>query len=225
LFHFCARTGKLIQRSKPGIVEKEIIPVTNPDLQSLSYKPMIETFLKDPYAFINTNPIPSAAPTLKVPRPTYPLPSVHDLDKLLSIPALHKPFTSSSAYSSQGSRPCAPTTTNITSSPESNSFLVLPDTKPCDQVETITASLPTLNLFTSPTEDGSSSFPATTVPLNNTHSDSDTESASSELDHPPQYANYYNDRPYNYKGPIPSGFIKRTPLDGCLICCLWIPAY
>jgi len=60
LFHFCARTGKLIQRSKPAIVEKEIIPVTDPDLQSLSYQPMIETFLKDPYAFINTNPVLSA---------------------------------------------------------------------------------------------------------------------------------------------------------------------
>jgi len=97
LFHFCARTGKLIQRSKPGIVEKEIIPVTDPDLQSLSYQPKIETFLKDPYALINTNPVPSAAPTLKVRLPTYPLPSVYDLDKPLSISASHQPFTSSSA--------------------------------------------------------------------------------------------------------------------------------
>jgi len=36
------------------------------------------------------------------------------------------------------------------------------------------------------------------------------------LDHPPQYENYYNDRPYNYKGPIPSGFIKRTPSTDAL---------
>jgi len=229
-FHFCARTGRLVQRTTPliRVIEKETIPVTDPDLQSLSFQPMIETFIRDPYQLIRPTSFSSSTLTIKVPRPQYPLPSVRDLDKPLPIPLTQLPSTIavSTCSSSRKSLPRG-STSNTPAIPSSSKSLVsLPFTSssPCEPVEAITASLPTLTISASPNPPISPSCPTTFVPLDSTHADSDTESASSELDHPPSYENYYNDRPFDYQGPIPPGFIKRTPsTDALYIASGYIP--